>query len=175
MPPLHTSSWENLCVSIKIVQNFVHRGPVDNKSPLVKWTVLTHWGRVTHMCISKLTIIGLDNGLSPGQAIIRTNAGILLIALMRTNFGEILVEIYTFSFEKKHLEMLSGKWWPFVSKCYYLSQRWPNTLTHVWPCINVLMTFSDAFLYMKNYEFWQIFDWSLFLRVQLTIAQHLFR
>ena len=33
---------------------------------------LTHWGRVTHICVSKLTIIGPDNGLSPGrrQAII---------------------------------------------------------------------------------------------------------
>ena len=42
---------------------------------------LTHWGRVTHICVSKLTIIGSDNGLSPDrrQAIIWTNAGILLI------------------------------------------------------------------------------------------------
>ena len=33
---------------------------------------LTHWDRVMHMCVSKLTIIGSDNGLSPGrrQAII---------------------------------------------------------------------------------------------------------
>ena len=33
---------------------------------------LTHWGQVTHICISKLTNIGPDNGLSPGrrQAII---------------------------------------------------------------------------------------------------------
>ena len=33
---------------------------------------LTHWGRVTHICVSKLTSIGSDNGLSPGrrQAII---------------------------------------------------------------------------------------------------------
>ena len=28
---------------------------------------LTHWGRVTHICVSKLTIIGSDNGLSPGR------------------------------------------------------------------------------------------------------------
>ena len=37
---------------------------------------LTHWGRVTHICVSKLTIIGSDNGLSPDrrQAIIWTNA-----------------------------------------------------------------------------------------------------
>ena len=42
---------------------------------------LTHWGRVTHICVNILTIIGSDNGLSPGrrQAIIWTNAGILLI------------------------------------------------------------------------------------------------
>ena len=42
---------------------------------------LTHWGWVTHICISKLTIIGSDNGLSPGrlQAIIWTNAGIYII------------------------------------------------------------------------------------------------
>ena len=41
---------------------------------------LNHWGRVTHICISNLTITGSDNGLSPGrrQAIIWTNAGILL-------------------------------------------------------------------------------------------------
>ena len=37
---------------------------------------------------------GSDNGLSPGrrQAIIWTNAGILLIGLLRTNFGEILIQ-----------------------------------------------------------------------------------
>ena len=48
---------------------------------------LTHWGRVTHICVSKLTIIGSDNGLSPGrrQAIIWTNAGILLI--LKRNSG----------------------------------------------------------------------------------------
>ena len=42
---------------------------------------LTHWGRVTHICVSNLTIIGSDTGLSPDrrQAIIWTNAGILLI------------------------------------------------------------------------------------------------
>ena len=67
---------------------------------------LTHWGRVTHKCVSKLTIIGSDNGLSPGprQAIIWTNAGILLIGPLETNFSEILIEIYTFSFKKIHLK-----------------------------------------------------------------------
>ena len=29
--------------------------------------VLTHWGRVTHICVSKLTSIGSDNDLLPGR------------------------------------------------------------------------------------------------------------
>ena len=76
---------------------------------------LTHWGRVMHLCIGKLTIIGSDNGLSPGrrQAIIWTNAGIFLIGPLGTNFREILIEILTFSFKTMHLKMLSGKWRPF--------------------------------------------------------------
>ena len=28
---------------------------------------LPHWGRVTPICVGKLTIIGSDNGLSPGR------------------------------------------------------------------------------------------------------------
>ena len=62
--------------------------------------VLTHWGRATHICVGNLTIIASDNGLSPGrsQAIIWTNAGILLIRPLRTNFNEILIGSQTFSF-----------------------------------------------------------------------------
>ena len=80
-------------------------------------TVLTHWGRVTHICVGKLIIIGSDNGLSPVQlqAIIWTNAGKLLIVRLRTNFSEILSEIHLFSFKKMHLKMSSAKWRPFVS------------------------------------------------------------
>ena len=63
--------------------------------------VLTHRGQVTHICVNKLTIIGPDNGLSPGrhQAIIWTNAGILIIGPLGTNFSKILIEIHTFSLE----------------------------------------------------------------------------
>ena len=73
---------------------------------------LTHWGRVTHMCVNKITVIGWDNGLSPGrrQAIISTNDGILLIRTLGTNFSVILSEIHSFSFEKTHLKMSSAKW-----------------------------------------------------------------
>ena len=73
-----------------------------------------HWGRERQICVSELTIIGSDKGLSPGrrQAIIWTNAGIMLIGPLGTNFSEILIEIYTFSFEKMYLKMLSRKWRP---------------------------------------------------------------
>ena len=78
-------------------------------------TGLTHWGRVTHICISNLTIIGPDDGLSPGwrQDIIWTDAGILLIGPWGTNFSEILIGIQTFSFKKIHLKMLFVKQRPF--------------------------------------------------------------
>ena len=74
-----------------------------------------YWGRVTHICVDKLTIIASDNGLSPGrrQAIIWTNAGVLLIGPLRTNFSEILIGIQTFSFKKMYLKMSSAKWRPF--------------------------------------------------------------
>ena len=67
---------------------------------------------MTHICVSGLTIIDSDNGLSPGwcQAIILTNAEILLIG---TNISEILIETITFSFKKMHLKVSSVKWLPF--------------------------------------------------------------
>ena len=73
---------------------------------------LTHWSRATHICVGELTIIGSDNGLSPGrrQAIIWTNAGILFIRTLGTNFSEILGEIHSFSFSKMQLKMSSAKW-----------------------------------------------------------------
>ena len=75
---------------------------------------------MTHICVGNLTIIGPDNGLSPGrrQAIIWTNAGILLIGPRGTNFSEILIGIHTFSFKKIHLNMSSAKWRPF---CFSLN------------------------------------------------------
>ena len=78
---------------------------------------LNHWCWVTHICVSKLISIGSASGLSPcwRQTIIGTNAGILLIGPLETNFSEILIEIYTFSFNKMHLKMLSVKWWQFLS------------------------------------------------------------
>ena len=57
-------------------------------------------------------MIGSDNGLSPGrrQAIIWTNAGVLLMQTLGTNFSEMLNEILTFLLKKMHLKMSSAKW-----------------------------------------------------------------
>ena len=86
-----------------------------SSSSVRKNNVLTHWGRVTHICVSKLTIIGLDNGLSPDrrQAIIWTNAGLLLIGPLGINLSEIVLEILTSSFKKMRLKVSSAKRRPF--------------------------------------------------------------
>ena len=69
---------------------------------------------MTHICVSNITIIGSDNGLSPGrrQAIIGTNAGIMLFWHLGTNFNDISIEFHIFSFKKMHFKRSSGKWRP---------------------------------------------------------------
>ena len=100
------------------------------------WPILTRWGRVTHIFFSKLSVIGSDNGLSPGrrQAIIWINAGIFLIEALGTNFSEILSEIHTFSFTIMHFKMSSVKWRPCCRSLSVLkhvslgsSNRWNRT------------------------------------------------
>ena len=70
---------------------------------------------MTNICVSKLTIIGSDNGLSPDrrQPIIWTSAGLLFIGPLGTNFSEILNKILTFSFKKMRLKVSSAKRQPF--------------------------------------------------------------
>ena len=89
---------------------------------------------VSHKCVRKLTIIGSDNGLSPGwrQAIIWTIDGMLLFGPSVTNFSEILVKIDTFSFKKMHLKMSSAKWRSFclslnVLMCYLVRKTMYST------------------------------------------------
>ena len=86
--------------------------------------ILTHWGRMTHICIGKLIIIVSDTGLSPWwrQAIIWTNAGILLIGPLGTNFSEIIIGIPTFSLKKVRFKMSSGKLRPFCLSLNVLKQ-----------------------------------------------------
>ena len=76
---------------------------MDNAQFLV---MLSHWNRVKHICVSKIIIIGSDNGLSPARrrCIIWTNAGILLIGIW---------------------EYISKKYW---SKLYFHSRKC------IWKC-----------------------------------------
>ena len=132
---------ETVWISIGNSLKFVPNDPINSKAALVQVTAwwrtgdtplseptmtqindsymrhlkLTHWGRMTLICVGKLTIIGSDNGLSPErrQAIIWTNNGILLIGPLGTNFSEILVEIQTFSSKKIRLKMSSAKCYSF--------------------------------------------------------------
>ena len=93
--------------------NLRYNGTTVYKEPALEG--LTHWGRVTHIRVSKLTIIASDNGLSPGrcQAIIWASAGILLIGPLGANFSQISIEILTFSFKKMRLKVSSAKRQPF--------------------------------------------------------------
>ena len=109
-----------LCIKTRCLSNLCWRWPIVgyvSPTPNRRWANrgYYHWSRVTHICVSNLTIIGSGNGLSPGrhQAIILANDGILVIGPLGTNICEILIAIYTYSFKKMHLKMSSGKWWPF--------------------------------------------------------------
>ena len=99
---------------------FVKRNSCIVHQNLSTGVLLTHWGRVTHIYVSKLIIIGSYNSLSPDrrQAIIWTSAGILLIGPFGTNFSEILIEILTFSFKNMRMKVSSAKRRPF---CLYLN------------------------------------------------------
>ena len=90
---------------------------------------LTHWGWVTYICFSKLTIIGSDNGLAPRrrQTIIWTDDGILLIGPLGTNFSEILIGMQTFSFKCTwKCSLRNGLHFVSASMCWY--QSCPHSL-----------------------------------------------
>ena len=105
--------------------------------------LLTHWGRVTHICVSKLSVTGSDNDLSPDrrQAIIWTNAEILLIGLSGTNVSDFFfIEIDTFSFKKMYLKMSSGKWRPFCLGLNVLKKmKWYGQMAEMTPNSGVIL------------------------------------
>ena len=116
---------------------------------------LTHWGRVTHICVSKLTIIGSDNGLSPDrrQAIIWTNAGILSIGPLGTKLSEILIAIHIFSFKKMHLKMSSGKWQPSCLGLNVLIDPlvWRSVYTTIVPFIQIFVQFICVWRHLATH------------------------
>ena len=66
-------------------------GTCSHVAPFLNWIDRTPWGRITHLCVSELTVIGSDNGSAP------TNPEIL-----GTNFSKNFSEVHAFSVEKIH-------------------------------------------------------------------------
>ena len=91
---------------------------------------LTHWGRVTHICVSKITIMGSDNGLSPDrrQAIIWTNARLLSIKPLRTYLNENLIKKQQFSLKKNARENVVWKMASILSRLQCVNNEFLNFL-----------------------------------------------
>ena len=113
---------------------------------------LLHWGQVTNICVGKLSIIGSDNGLSPGrrQAIILTNAGILLIGPPGTYFRVISIGINTISIKEMQLKMSCAKWRSF---CLGLNElkHVKNMTIHERPTFSQTSTAKHKTIYIYIY------------------------
>ena len=134
----------------------------ESELVLTKYTntcpALTHWGRVTHLCVSKLTSIASDNGLSPGrrQAIIWNNAGILLIGHFRNklqwNFNRNSnIFIQENAFESVVCEtaaILSRPQWVNEVSLWGVSREdwWEN-----WPCYNGIVLYEFLSITVMEY------------------------
>ena len=103
-----------------------------------------------HLCVSKQTIIGSDNGLVPGrhQAIVRTNSEIMLIEPLG---------IHIFSFKKMHLKNVIWKMAAILSRlqfAYLLTIRNLNYTT-------ILAAHQGTFLQDATYsiiDMWHTYD-----------------
>ena len=91
---------------------------------------------MTHIFVSKLPIIGSNNSLSSRrrQAIMWTNAGILLIGPLRTNFNEILIMptllplvehqvVIMTTWDAAMMTKLPSKWFSISNKKQTLSDK----------------------------------------------------
>ena len=122
---LHAPRWIDSFINYAVIINLITVSDCR-----AHFHYLTRWGQVMHTCVSKLTIIDSDNGLSPGrhQAIIWTNAGMWLIRTLGTNCSEILSKIHICSFKKMRKCRLRK--WPF---CLHLNVlRFHDVLYHTY-------------------------------------------
>ena len=133
------------------------------------------------LCVYKLTIIDSDKGLSlrRHQAIIWTNAGLLLIGPLGTNFSEILIEIFLHFNSIKCiwkcrlenggpscfcLNVLSHRYVLTVIICsisaIFVSATWDMPWLLVWAFIHLEL----RRLTIKSHEIWQaeIYGWRVF-------------
>ena len=172
-----------------------------------EWRIYTHTHThiyiYLYICVTKLSIIGSNNGLSPVrcQAIIWTNAGILLIEPLGTNwsifidenaFQNVICEMASILSRPQCVNVILAKP-PLKYVSNYLSQF--HVDVHPNPCdesnigfVYLLnhwgrnkmaakfhATFSNVFCWMKIYKFRIRFHWKFFPMVQSTIFYHWFR
>ena len=140
----------NICLDNENVQTYVTKQTSKNERLTFCTSVKSLRPTDAYMWVSKLTIIVSNNSLSPGrrQAIIWTNAGILLIRTLGTNSNDILSEIYTFSVKKMPLRMSSAKWRQFclglnVLKCQSVMTQLNNV--HMDPWMLFLNNICESF------------------------------
>ena len=132
---------------------------------------------MTHICVGKLTIIGSDNGLSPGrrQAIIWTNAGILLLWTIGTNFSQFVIEIQTFSLKQIRLKMSSAKCCPFRLSLNVLIYAMPILAQHTdfWLMQQTLNKVLLVISWNNGIQFY-VFKWNFlnekfYILIQITL------
>ena len=166
--------------------------------------MLIHWGRVTHICVSELTIIvqimacrlhGAKTLSEQRWNIVNWTLGNKLQWNLNRNSNifihdnaleHVVCEMAAILSRRQCVNsvdprLASFHWLPPVDQGHHFTD-WPVNQT---PEINMWMprqmdaisqtTFSNAFSWMKIYEFPLKFHWSLFPRFQSTIFPHWFR
>ena len=89
----------------------------------------THGGRVTYICVSKLTIIGSDNDLMPSR---QQCWDIVYWTLRKKKLQWILIKVYTYSFKEIHLNVV-WNWRPYYLDLIMLSHA---VKMHVYTSLN---------------------------------------
>ena len=154
--------------------------------------VLTHSGRVTHICVSKLEYHWFRLACCLYGAKPLPEPMLFYFNWTFTNKLQSTFDWNSNIFIRENpCEMSSAKCPPFCLGLYLLknghrdlakSRETSNINSQnavIFPKIKMAAIsqtiFSYAFSWMKRFVFWFEFHWSLFLRVQLTITQHWFR
>ena len=94
----------------------------------VSFLCSAYWGRMTHLCISKLSLHCFKWWLSPDrrQTVIWTNVDLLLIEHVGTNFREVWIRIQHFLLKKINLKVSSARWRPFLYRPRRVSSDLPG-------------------------------------------------
>ena len=111
---------------------------------------------VAYIFVSKLTIIGSDNGLSPCwcKAIICNNAGILLTEPLGTKFSEIFIESHTF-FQENASENVVCEMTAISSRLQCVNQFFLSILN--WYINSMFVTGPNyAVVAILFYEIWKL-------------------